>query len=136
VHQMTPEDTILVVHNSRIHIPPFANRSLFFPGLGEGRAMAGYSVNKRRYLLVERGYSRVSFDLRSKTVESLYSETDAKKLAGVVNGLLTFHRPIAIHFPYRDTPSLIWMRQNNIGSELYSDSGNVIWFINGRANSL
>jgi len=136
VHQMTPEDTILVVHNSRIHIPPFANRSLFFPGLGEGRAMAGYSVNKRRYLLVERGYSRVSFDLRSKTVESLYYETDAKKLAGVVNGLLTFHRPIAIHFPYRDTPSLIWMRQNNIGSELYSDSGNVIWFINGRANSL
>ena len=136
VHQMTPEDTILILHNSRIHIPPFANRSLFFPGLGEGRAMAGYSVNKRRYLLVERGYSRVSFDFRSKTVESLYSETDAKKLAGVVNSLLTFHRPIAIHFPYRNTPSLIWLRQNHIGSELYSDSGNVIWFINGRSSSL
>ena len=46
VHRMTPEDTILVLHSSRIHIASFANRSLFFPGLGDGDAMAGYSVRQ------------------------------------------------------------------------------------------
>ena len=63
VHRLTPEDTILVLQTSRIHIASFANRSLFFPGLGDGDAMAGYSVDKRYYLLDQRGYSRISFEL-------------------------------------------------------------------------
>jgi hypothetical protein len=136
VRRMTPEDTILVLHSSRINIASFANRALFFPGFGDGDAMAGYSVQKDYYFLEQRGYSRVSYDFRSKTVQALYTETDVAKLAEVVSSLLTFHRPIAIHFLDRDTPSLIWMKQNNIGSQLYSDSKNVIWFINRRSNSL
>jgi hypothetical protein len=136
VRRLTPEDTILVLHSSRINIASFANRALFFPGFGDGDAMAGYSVQKDYYFLEQRGYSRVSYDFRSKTVQALYTETDVAKLAEVVSSLLTFHRPIAIHFLDRDTPSLIWMKQNNIGSQLYSDSKNVIWFINRRSNSL
>jgi hypothetical protein len=135
VRQMTPEDTIVVLHNSRIHVASFANRPLFFPGLGDGDAMAGYSVHKDYYLLGQRGYSKVKFDSRSNTVQTLYTQTDVDKLAEAVNTLLTFHRPIAIHFLSRDTPSLIWMKQHNIGSELYADSKNVIWFINRRANN-
>lgn len=135
VRQMTPEDTIVVVHNSRIHIASFANRALFFPGLGDGDAMAGYSVHKDYYLLGQRGYSKAKFDNRSNTVQTLYTQTDVEKLAEAVNTLLTFHRPIAIHFLSRDIPSLIWMKQHNIGSELYADSKNVIWFINRRANN-
>jgi len=135
VHQMTPEDTILVLHSSRINIASFANRSLFFPGFGDGDAMAGYSVQKDYYFLKQRGYPKVKFDNRSNTVQALYTETDVEKLAEVINTLLKFHRPIAIHFLSRDTPSLIWMKQHNIGSELYADSKNVIWFINRRANN-
>jgi hypothetical protein len=135
VRQMTPEDTIVVLHNSRIHIASFANRALFFPGLGDGDAMAGYSVHKDYYLLGQRGYSKVKFDNRSNTVQTLYTQADVEKLAEAVNTLLTFHRPIAIHFLSRDIPSLIWMKQHNIGSELYADSKNVIWFINRRANN-
>jgi hypothetical protein len=134
VRRLTPEDTILVLQTSRIHIASFVNRSLFFPGLGDGDAMAGYSVDKRYYLLDQRGYSRTSFDLRSKTVQALYTETDVAKLAEVLNTLLTFRRPIAIRFVTRDTPSLTWMKQNHVGSELYSDSENVVWFINRRSN--
>jgi hypothetical protein len=134
VRQMTPEDTIVVLHNSRIHIASFANRALFFPGLGDGDAMAGYSVPTEYYLLEQRGYSRTSFDLRSKTVQALYTEGDREKLTEVVNTLLIFQRPIAIHFPSRDTPSLMWLKKNNVGAELYSDSENVVWFINRRSN--
>jgi hypothetical protein len=134
VHRLTPEDTILVLQTSRIHIASFANRSLFFPGLGDGDAMAGYSVDKRYYLLDQRGYSRISFDLRSKTVQALYTESDREKLAEVINTLLTFHRPIAIHFAGGETPSLMWLKKNNVGAELYSDSKNVVWFINRRSN--
>lgn len=136
VHQKTPEDTILVLHSSRINIASFANRSLFFPGFGDGDAMAGYSVQKDYYFLDQRGYSRVNYERRSKTVQALYTETDADKLAEVINSLLNLHRPIAIHFVARDTPCLIWMKQNNIGSELYSDSENVVWFIDRRSKGL
>jgi hypothetical protein len=129
VHHKTPEDTILVLHTSRIHIGPFANRSLFFPGLGDGDAMAGYSVDKKYYLLDQRGYSKLSFEQRSNIVATLYTETDVRKLAEVVKTLLAFRRPIAIHFVPRDTPSLLWMKKNNIGSELYSDAENVVWFL-------
>lgn len=134
VHQMTPEDTIVVLYNSRIHIASFANRALFFPGLGDGDAMAGYSVPTEYYLLEQRGYSRMSFNLRSKTVQALYTESDREKLAEVINTLLTFHRPIAIHFAGGETPSLMWLKKNNVGAELYSDSKNVVWFINRRSN--
>ena len=71
---------------------------------------------------------------RSKTVQALYAESDREKLAEVVNTLLTFHRPIAIHFAGNDTPSLMWLKKNNVGVELYSDSKNVVWFINRRSN--
>jgi hypothetical protein len=91
--------------------------------------MAGYSVDKKYYLLDQRGYSKASFEHRSRIVQTLYTEADVRKLAEAVNALLAFHRPIAIHFAPRDTPSLIWMKENDIGSELYSDAENVVWFL-------
>jgi hypothetical protein len=129
VRQRTPEDTIVVLHNSRIHIASFANRSLFFPGLGDGDAMAGYSVQKDYYLLQQRGYSKVKFDSRSNTVQTLYTPSDVDRVAEAVNALLKLQRPIAIHFTDRYTPSLVWLKKSNVGRELYSDSKNVVWFI-------
>ena len=134
VRRMTPEDTIVVLHNSRIHIASFANRALFFPGLGDGDAMAGYSVPKEYYLLEQRGYSKTGFNGRSKVIHTLYNGIDSKQLADVFNKLLVSRRPIAIHFISHDTPALIWLRQNNIGFELYSDTQNIVWFIDRRAN--
>jgi hypothetical protein len=130
VRQRTPEDTIVVLHNSRIHIASFANRALFFPGLGDGDAMAGYSVQKDYYLLQQRGYSKVKFDSRSNTVQTLYTPSDVDRVAEAVNALLKLQRPIAIHFTDRYTPSLLWLKKSNIGAELYSDSKNIVWFIN------
>jgi hypothetical protein len=129
VHYRTPEDTILVLHSSRIHIGPFANRSLFFPGIGDSDARTGYSVYNDYYLLWQRGYPKVSFDSRSNTIEMLYTETNKEKLSEVIDTLLAFERPVAIHFLGGDTPALVWLRQSNVGSELYSDSKNLIWFI-------
>jgi hypothetical protein len=132
VRRMTPEDTIVVLHNSRIHIASFTNRALFFPGLGDGDAMAGYSVQKDYYLLQQRGYSKVKFDSRSNTVQTLYTPSDVDRVAEAVNALLKLQRPIAIHFTDRYTPSLLWLKKSNIGAELYSDSKNIVWFINPR----
>jgi hypothetical protein len=134
VHYGTPEDTILVFHSSRIHLGPFANRTVFLPGIGDSDARTGYS-NYDYYLFWQRGHPKASFDNRTKAIETLYSETNREKLSEVINTLLTFGRPLAIHFSGDDKPALVWLKQINIGSELYSDSKNVIWFINRRSNS-
>jgi hypothetical protein len=136
VHYGTPEDTILVFHSSRIHVGPFANRALFFPGIGDSDARTGYSVYNDYYLLWQRGYPKASFDNRSDAIETLYSETSRKKLAEVMNTLLSFQRPLAIHFLGENTPALVWLKEINVGSELYSDSKNLIWFIDRRSKGL
>jgi hypothetical protein len=136
VHSETPQDTVLVLHTSRIHVGPFANRSLFFPGLGDGDAMAGYSVDKRYYLLDQRGYSRADFNKRQETIEILYSESDPGKIKDAIDGLMGLHRPVAIHFADRHIPSLMWMKQNNLGVEIYSDSRNAVWLLDRLGNTL
>jgi hypothetical protein len=135
VHYGTPEDTILVFHSSGIHLGPFANRTLFLPGIGDSDARTGYS-NYDYYLFWQRGYPKASFDNRSNAIETLYSETNREKLSEVINTLLTFGRPLAIHFSGDDTPALVWLKQINIGSELYSDSKNLVWFIDRMSNGL
>ena len=130
VRQETPEDTIVVLNSSRIHIASFANRALFFPGLGDGDAMAGYSVPKEYYLLGQRGYPKAKFDSRSSIVRTIYTESNLDKVADALRTLLELQRPIAVHFANPYTPSLLWLKKSNIGAELYSDSTNVVWFIN------
>jgi hypothetical protein len=130
VRHRTPENTIVVLHESRVHIASFANRALFFPGFGDGDAMAGYSVPKEYYLIEQRGYPKVKFDNRSSTVRTIYTESDEDRLADALRTLLELQRPIAVHFSNRYTPVLLWLKKNKVGEELYSDSKNIVWFIN------
>ena len=136
VRTRTPENTILVLFSSRIHVGPFANRALFFPGFGDGDAMAGYSVPKDYYLLGQRGYSRNSFYARSQVIHALYKGNSAPQLAQPIKTLLETGRPIAVRFESDDTPALTWLRGNNIGSELYLDSRNIVWFIDRSPSNL
>ena len=44
VLENTSIDTILIIHESRIHLGPFVGRALYFPSDVDGEATAGYSI--------------------------------------------------------------------------------------------
>lgn len=136
VRASTPIDTIMVVLKPGIHLEPFIARSLYFPSDYDERSNieytvspAGYSVDKRVYLLEQRGYSERVWDERLQVIKSFYDETDRTKSILVLQALQRLNRPLAIHFSSETVPALTWLRQEKIGSEFYSDSRNIIWFI-------
>jgi len=136
VRESTPTDTIVIALEPGIHLAPFLARSLYFPSdydehsiIAYTEAPAGYSVDKRFLFLQQRGYSEKIWDERLKLVESLYRETDSTRLAAILESLQELNRPLAIRFASQTVPALNWLRNENIGTEFFSDSTSIVWFI-------
>lgn len=136
IRESTPIDTIVVALKPGIHLQSFLARSLYFPSDYDGRSIveyrvspAGYSVDKRFFFLQQRGYSESIWNERLGVVETLYRETDSTRLEAVLQSLQDLKRPLAIHFSNRASPALAWLKNRQIGAELFSDSANVVWFI-------
>ncbi len=129
VRTETPLDTILVTNNSRIHLGPFVDRSLYLPSDSSGENTTGYSVDNRFNLLEWRGYPQALYAQRQQTTATLYATSDKDQLATVLYTLIALDRPVAIHFSDPQAGALLWLKQIGLGTQLFSDPKNVVWLI-------
>ncbi len=129
VRDGTPANTILVAHNSRIHLGPFVARSLYLPSDADGVTTAGYSVPNDYNMLTWRGYSAELYGQRRATVAALYEEQLPANLATALQQLQKLNRPLAIHFSGANTPALTWLREQTNGCALFADEQATVWFI-------
>jgi hypothetical protein len=129
VRENTPLNTIVFVRTSPIHLGPFLNRSLYFPGDIDGQSTAGYSVNNQDYLLLQRGYSETIFQERREIVEMLNNNGDFAKLEHIMNKLFDLNRPLAFLFVSPYPPAVKWLEDENLGYKLYEDEKFLLWFV-------
>lgn len=132
VRLFTPENTILVINKSTIHISAFAGRSLYAPGDVDGTQISGYSLDHRFNLLTWRGYPVALYEERQAVVQMLYTTTVVAKMRAAVAKLLELQRPVAIHFT-PDIPAYQWLQTAGIGSELFADGRQVVWLLDPNA---
>lgn len=132
VRILTPEDTILVVNKSAIHISAFAGRSLYAPSDVDGTATTGYSVDNRFNLLTWRGYPSQLYEDRLTLVQTLYTTTSVTEMRAALATLLTLQRPVAIHFT-PDIPLYQWLYTEGIGTQLFADETQVVWLLEPNA---
>lgn len=132
VRMWTPEETILVVNQSTIHISTFAGRSLYAPGDTDGTATTGYSVDTRFNLLTWRGYPPELYEDRLALVQTLYTTTAVTEMQAAIAQLLTLQRPVAIHFT-PEIPLYQWLQTEGIGTELFADETQSVWLLEPNA---
>lgn len=132
VRILTPEDTILVINKSTIHISPFAGRSLYVPSDIDGTATTGYSVDNRFNLLTWRGYPPQVYEDRLALIQTIYTTTSVAEMRAALAKLLTLQRPVAIHFT-PDIPLYQWLLTEGIGTELFADGKQVVWLLEPNA---
>jgi hypothetical protein len=129
VRTETPLDTIVVTANSRIHLGPFVDRSLYLPSDSKGEDTTGYSVNNQYNLLEWRGYPQKLYAERQQTAATLYAPNDTGQFTKVFRALMALQRPVAIHFADPQASALLWLKQTGIGVQLFADKQNVVWLI-------
>jgi hypothetical protein len=130
VKQKTPENAIVVADQSTVHLGPFLDRSLYAPADINGELTAGYS-NKNNTLLVGlRGYSESDYEKRMGIVNNLLQGTDETKINAALDTIFSLGRPVVIRFADENAPSLKYLERKGIGSQLFADSENTIWYIN------
>jgi len=134
VRTTTPLDTILVSEGSDIHLGPFTDRSFYMPADINGETTAGYSIDTAYNLLEFRGYPTDVFKQRRQVVETLYTAGDAGQVIGATQELLQLQRPVAIHFTIDQAKISQWLVQAGIGTQLFADEQNIVWFIDSQQN--
>ncbi len=127
IRTQTPANTVVVATDSRIHVSPFLERSLYAPSDADGTTIAGYSVDNRYNLLGWRGYSADLYDGRLAEVQALQSNMP-DQWAQALTAMLTLDRPLAIHLA-ADRPLVAWLQREQIGKELYATDKDVVWMI-------
>lgn len=130
VRDATPMNTMVIARGLPLYVGPFVRRVLYFPADADGDASAGYSMKNRVHLVTQRKYPEALYEFRSNVMSELYRASDPSTLRGVLDVLLSYRRPIAIHVSTAEASELLrWLGQEGIGSELYRDSHQVVWFI-------
>jgi hypothetical protein len=86
-------------------------------------------LDNRAYLLSQRGYSESQYEDRRETLNALLTESDSGHLTACIESLLADHRPIAIQFHSTTVPALLWLRDSQIGYELYLEENHILWFV-------
>lgn len=128
VRLFTPEDTVLVINQSTIHISSFVGRALYAPSDVDGTLVTGYSVDNRFNLLTWRGYPVQLYEERLAVVQTIYTTTSVAEMRAAVAKLLTLQRPIAIYFTPA-IPMYQWLQTEGIGVELFARDGQIIWLL-------
>lgn len=128
VRLLTPENTILVIDKSTIHISAFAGRSLYAPSDSDGTQVSGYSVDNRFNLLTWRGYPVELYEERQAVVETIYTTTSVTAMRAAVAALLELQRPVAVHFT-PDIPMVQWLQTEGIGAEFFANGTQIIWLL-------
>lgn len=129
VRTETALNTVVVTHNSRIHLGPFVNRSLYLPSDSSGENTTGYSVDNQFNLLEWRGYPQALYAQRQQTEETLYTTSNKDQLATALYTLIALDRPVAIHFADPQAGALLWLKQIGVGKQLFADDKNAVWLI-------
>jgi hypothetical protein len=130
VRERTPEDTVIVVDQTRHHLGSYLARSLLVPvDRGNLQSRVGYAETGKFNLVTLRGYPQDEFTRRLALIDSLYTETEPGALRRLIQSLRAMHRPIVIHFARQGIPLLQWLQWEGLGRALYTDSGQEVWFI-------
>jgi hypothetical protein len=130
----TPENTIVVTTNSRIHVSSFLARTLYVPSDADGTAIAGYSVDNRYNLLDWRGYSPDLFDKRLAAVQALQSDS-VVQWGPALATMLSLERPLAIHLA-TDQALVAWLKTEALGTALYTTAEETVWLIEPSATTM
>jgi hypothetical protein len=130
VREQTPEDTVVVVHQSRHHLGSYLARSLLVPvDRGRLEARVGYAETGDYNLVRLRGYPWDEFARRVRLIDSLYTEADPAVLRRGIASLRAMHRPVVLHFARAGIPLLQWLKQERLGRALFTDRGQEVWLI-------
>jgi hypothetical protein len=130
IRERTPENTVVVVGQTRHHLGTYLDRSLLIPvDRGNLKSRVGYAETGEYNLVVLRGYPENEFKRRLRLVDSLYTEANPRQLRALMLALGVMNRPIAIHFAHHDTPLLQWLKTGGAGFPLYTDARQEVWFI-------
>jgi len=129
IHEMTPENTVVIAQRPGVKLSVLVGRSMYMPSDLEGGYVPGYNLNQRFYLLKQRGYSTDLYNRRLDVVETLYTSENEGAISDALHALKELRRPVAIHFPPQASYSLRWMNAQSIGRVLFSDGRNTVWFI-------
>jgi len=127
VRSSTPDNTIVVTTNTKIHVSPFLARSLYAPSDFDGTAIAGYSVDNRYNLLHWRGYSTQLFEERLAEVHAL-GTNDVTAWGPALRNMLALGRPLALHVG-AEQAIVPWLKGEALGNELYRGADGVVWLI-------
>jgi hypothetical protein len=130
VRERTPEDTVIVVDQTRHHLGSYLARSLLVPvDRDNWQSRVGYTETGEFNLVTLRGYPQDEFKRRLALIDSLYTETDPGTLRRLMQSLRAMNRPIVIHFARQGIPLLQWLKWAGLGRALFTDSGQEVWFI-------
>jgi hypothetical protein len=130
VRERTPEDTIIVVDQTRHHLGSYLARSLLVPvDRGNLKSRVGYAETGEYNLVTLRGYPQDEFKRRLELIDSLYTATDPGELRQLMQSLRAMNRPIVIHFARQGIPLLQWLKWEGLGRALFTDRGQEVWFI-------
>jgi hypothetical protein len=130
VREQTPEDTVIVVDQTRHHLGSYLARSLLVPvDRGNMKSRVGYAETGEYNLVTLRGYPRDEFERRLRLIDSLYTEADPGALRRLLQSLRAMYRPLVLHFARPGIPLLQWLKREGPGRALFADSEQEVWFI-------
>jgi hypothetical protein len=127
IRTQTPATTVVVTADSRIHVSPFLDRSLYAPSDWDGAQIAGYSVDNRYNLLSWRGYSPTLYEARLAEIQALQGDQAAEWIPALET-MLALQRPLALHLT-ADRPLLQWLAQAQLGTVIYRTDEDVVWLL-------
>jgi hypothetical protein len=128
LYGLTPEDTVLVVHEPDFVYSAYTGRSLYV--VQSPDTVVGYGLPIEENLLDIRGYSADIYTRRLQLVEHLYTGCNPVELSLSLDELKKMRRPIALYF-YKDQGSGLraFLVENGIGSKLVANGVHVVWYI-------
>jgi hypothetical protein len=128
VRTRTPQNTVVVVHQSDLFLPAVTARPLWVPP-EHSRDVPGYWLRNRWNLVEERGYSPGLYDNREAVARCLYECEKEDRLQQAEQQLGSLHRPVAIVFsPGEGLPFQALLERDPRARILYREpSGIVVW---------
>ena len=133
IRESTAPDTILIVHESDLHIPTLTQRSLYVAPYRE-ISRPGVNISDEFRLTKLKGISSSIIKSRRSTVERIFTSTNKEQLELEMKSVFALKRAVAIliHNNVSLKGNLMsWQR----GYELYDDGMNSVWYIDDVTNS-